>query len=97
MPTLFRFLIVNHISWIFNFRRYKLTMALTIVLYNSILLFSTLFIYLSEKTTTVLQRKICLVIAFLIIFIPAAIRYFVGVDLPNYEVAFYQIKEGIDV
>src|SRR5690554_6009517 len=72
-------------------------MALTFVLYNSIVLFSTLFIYLSEKTTTVLQRKTCLVIAFLIIFIPAAIRYFVGVDLPNYEVAFYQIKTGVEV
>lgn len=71
-------------------------MVYTLILYNSIIIFSTFFIFLSDKVRTRIQKKTCLVAAFLIVFIPAAIRYRVGVDLTNYEFAFYQIKLGVD-
>ncbi|MBQ0688803.1 EpsG family protein, partial [Providencia rettgeri] len=56
----------------------------TIIFYNFILLSSTLFVWLSEKGKRLLDRWIFLWIAFLIIFIPSAIRYGIGTDFFNY-------------
>ncbi|WP_273838843.1 EpsG family protein [Providencia rettgeri] len=56
----------------------------TIIFYNFILLSSTLFVWLSEKGKRYLDRWILLWVAFLIIFIPSAIRYGIGTDFFNY-------------
>lgn len=56
----------------------------TIIFYNFILLSSTFFVWLSEKGRTSFDRRLLLGIAFLLVFIPAAIRYDVGTDYVNY-------------
>lgn len=71
-------------------------MAFSLVFYNAILLFSTLFIWLSEKASTVGQRKLCTVIAFLIVFLPAALRYEIGIDYFSYQIIFENIRDGLD-
>lgn len=73
----------------------------TIIFYNFILLSSTLFVRLSEKGRTNFDRRFLLGIAFLLVFIPAAIRYDVGTDYLSYVSIFespsilenYKIKE----
>ncbi|OCL95926.1 EpsG family protein [Aliarcobacter thereius] len=64
----------------------------TYFIYNSILIFSTLFVWLSEKAKNGNSRFILLSIAFLIIFIPAAIRYNIGSDYWSYTELFYEYK-----
>lgn len=56
----------------------------TVVFYNFILLSSTLFVWLSEKGRTRLDRWGLLAVAFLLVFIPSAIRYDIGTDYLNY-------------
>lgn len=56
----------------------------TILLYLSILIFSTFFVYISEKGKGPLERYTFLFIAFLIVTIPPAIRYDIGTDYVNY-------------
>lgn len=56
----------------------------TVVFYNFILFSSTFFVWLSEKGRTRLDRWFFLSVAFLLVFVPAAIRYDVGTDYLNY-------------
>lgn len=73
----------------------------TIIFYNFILFSSTFFVWLSEKGRTNFDRRFLLGIAFLLVFIPAAIRYDVGTDYLSYVNIFenplilenYKIKE----
>lgn len=72
----------------------------TVIFYNFILLSSTFFVWLSEKMHYKLDRWVLLVIAFLLVFLPSAIRYDIGTDYLNYLEIFesgsylnYQIKE----
>lgn len=57
---------------------------ITVIFYSSILLFSTLFVWLSERGRTRIDCWIFLCIAFLLVFIPSAIRYDIGTDYLNY-------------
>lgn len=57
---------------------------ITVIFYNCILLFSTFFVWLSEKGKGNLERYFFLSLAFLIVFIPSAIRYDIGTDYLNY-------------
>lgn len=74
---------------------------LTVIFYSFILLSSTFFVWLSEKGRTRFDRKTLLGIAFLLVFIPSAIRYDVGTDYLSYLNIFrhptilenYKIKE----
>lgn len=68
---------------------------MTVIFYLSILSISTLFIYFSENGKGLLERRIFRLIAFLIIFIPSAIRYNVGKDYESY-VRIYQNIEYIN-
>lgn len=61
----------------------------TVIFYNFILLSSTFFVWLSEKMRYKLDRWLVLGIAFLLVFIPAAIRYDIGTDYVNY-LAIYE-------
>lgn len=69
----------------------------TYFIYNSILIFSTLFVWLSEKAKNGNSRFILLSIAFLIIFIPAAIRYNIGSDYWGYEELYNNYLMGFDI
>lgn len=71
-------------------------MVATYILYNFILFGSTFFIYLYEKAKDKYFAKFCFFIAFLILFIPAAIRYNIGTDYPSYVNIFYSIQSNID-
>src|SRR5690554_197099 len=71
-------------------------MAFSLVFYNAILLLSTLFVWLSEKASTPMQRKVCTLIAFLIVFLPAALRYEIGIDYFSYKIIFENIRDGLD-
>lgn len=72
-------------------------MIFSLGLYNSILLLSTLFVYLSEREKTAVGRKICLILAFLICTIPNAIRFEIGSDYNNYLYIFDLISRGYDL
>lgn len=61
----------------------------TVSFYISILLLSTFFTYISEKGKGPLERNFFLLISFLIIFLPSAIRYDIGTDYLSY-VRVYQ-------
>lgn len=72
----------------------------TVLFYNFILLSSTFFVWLSEKMRYKLDRWLVLGVAFLLVFIPAAIRYDIGTDYLNYLRIYesgsyinYQFKE----
>lgn len=56
----------------------------TVLFYLLILLSSTFFVYISQKGKGKLERIVFLTIAFLIVFIPSAIRYDIGVDYLSY-------------
>ncbi len=56
----------------------------TLIFYNFIFFSSTFFVWLSEKSRTYFDKMILLFIAFLIVFLPSAIRYDIGVDYLNY-------------
>lgn len=67
----------------------------TVFFYNSILLGSTLFVWLSERVRTQRDRIILLTTAFLLVFIPAAIRYDIGTDFLNY-LSIYESAESLE-
>lgn len=69
----------------------------TIFLYNFILLGSTFFVYLSEKERTTIGRFLCTTIAFLIVFLPAAFRYQIGVDYYSYTQIYETIGNGFKI
>lgn len=69
-------------------------MFLTYLVYGGVLFFSTLFVYLSERTYILIQKKMLLALSFFVIFIVAALRYNVGSDYPSYEWLFYQFQNG---
>lgn len=56
----------------------------TVIFYNFILLSSTFFAWASEKGKGNLERYFFLGLAFLLVFVPAAIRYDVGSDYMSY-------------
>ncbi len=66
----------------------------TYLIYNLIVIGSTVFMYLYEKTKQKDMAYLCLSISFLIIFIPAAIRYNIGTDYRTYVDIFNQAKTG---
>ncbi len=70
---------------------------ITILFYNLILLCSTFFIFLSEKSRTFYDRYILVFIAFLIIFLPSALRYGVGTDYFNYLEIYKNLSETINI
>lgn len=72
----------------------------TVIFYNFILLSSTFFVWMSEKGKGNLERYFFLSIAFLLVFLPAALRYDIGTDYVNYLDIYetgsyksYQFKE----
>ena len=68
----------------------------TYLIYNMILVLSFLSAYLAEFSKTKFQRIVCRIVLFNILFIPAAIRYNVGTDYPNY-VDYFNSVYGNDV
>ena len=66
----------------------------SILLYNFILLSSTIFLYFSEYDKTPIVRKICLILAFLIVVIPSAIRFEIGADYLSYLNLYERIVSG---
>src|SRR5690554_6268916 len=71
-----------------------LMLSMTFVLYNSILLLSTLFVYLSDKIAGKYGKFFLLSIAFLILYLPAAIRFNIGSDYLSYKDIFYTIASS---
>lgn len=71
-------------------------MAITYIIYNLILIFSTFFIFLAEKRKAKTEKFIYILISFSIIFIPAAIRYNIGADYFSYVNIFNEIKFNSD-
>ncbi len=72
----------------------------TVIFYNSILFVSTFFVWLSEKSKGRLERYFFLGLAFVLVFLPSAIRYDIGTDYVNYLRIYetgsyinYQFKE----
>ncbi|WP_353675354.1 EpsG family protein [Acinetobacter towneri] len=63
----------------------------TVIFYCSILLFSTLFIYLRDKGKGKLEYYFFTILAFLLVFIPSAIRYEIGADYLNYKKIYLNI------
>ena len=57
----------------------------TVIFYNIILFSSTFFVYLSEKGRRKIDRQFLLGIAFLLVFVPSAIRYDIGTDYMAYK------------
>lgn len=66
----------------------------TYFLYLSILTFSTAFVWLYEKADCPIIARLMLFIAFLIVFLPAALRYNIGTDYWSYVDMFQEIKNG---
>ena len=56
----------------------------TVLFYSYILLLSTFFVYFSENGKGRIDKYTFIIIAFLLVFIPSAIRYDVGTDYFNY-------------
>src|SRR5690554_7739150 len=69
---------------------------ISLFFYNSALLFSTLFIWLSEKVGSAGQKFFCIIVAFLILLLPAALRYEIGIDYFSYKIIFENIRDGFD-
>ncbi len=61
----------------------------TYLLYNSILIFVAFFSFLAEKIDNKYARGWCRFFVFLVLFIPAALRYQTGTDYNNYIKMFY--------
>lgn len=72
-------------------------MAGTYLLYNGIVIFSTIFVFFAEKTKHEGLRWLLLAGSFLIIYIPAAIRYNIGSDYWSYESLYNQYLIGDDL
>lgn len=56
----------------------------TVIFYNIIILSSTFFVWLSGEVKTHPQKLFLLSAAFLIVFLPSAVRYDIGADYLNY-------------
>lgn len=82
----------------------------TVSFYTLIFLISTFFVYISDKGKGALERKVFLCLAFLIFFVPSAIRYDIGTDYLNYvdiyenieyhkyiEPAYYYLNLGLNL
>lgn len=67
-------------------------MISTFFLYNSILLFSFFFAYCGEKVGNKRQEVLCRIMVFLVLWIPASLRYGIGTDYFSYQ----SIYEHID-
>lgn len=67
----------------------------TVFFYNLIVLSSTFFVYFSEKCKYRFDRNILLFIAFLIITIPAALRYQIGIDYKGYLNVYTEIASNL--
>ena len=63
----------------------------TLIIYNLILLFSTLFAYFATYAFTKIQRLISRLFCFLVLFLPASIRYGIGTDYFAYVDIFNHI------
>lgn len=72
-------------------------MAFSFFLYNTVLIVSTILVFLSDKVKGQRQKNATLLLAFFVVVIPAALRYGIGVDYFNYEKAFYGIANGEDL
>lgn len=70
-------------------------MVMTLLLYNFILFGSTTCIFISEKCPRIFDKNIMRFAAFLIITIPAALRFNVGYDYPSYVQIFEKYSAGI--
>jgi len=68
----------------------------TVIFYNFILLSSTFFVWASEKGKGNLERYFFLGLAFLLVFVPAAFRYELGVDYFSYKLIYENIQNGLD-
>lgn len=66
----------------------------TYFLYSSILFFSTFFVYIYEKEKNSILSFCFIFVAFLIVFIPSAIRYNIGIDYSTYVEIFNLIEIG---
>lgn len=66
----------------------------TFIIYNFILLSSTTLIFYSEKCRYHFDRNILLFLAWSIVFIPAAIRYNIGIDYRGYVAIYNAITEN---
>ena len=69
----------------------------TFLLYNSILVFSTLFVFLYEKSKERIFSLFFLITAFLIIYIPAAVRYNIGADYFSYVNIYEKYSMGGEI
>ena len=65
---------------------------ITYLLYNTILLGCFVSSYLAEKLDTKNGRLVCRFIVFLLLTVPASLRYYTGADYGNYLKMFYNIK-----
>lgn len=63
----------------------------SIIFYNSILLFSTFFVFLADKGKGLFEKRLFLLFAFSMVFLPSALRYDVGTDY----MAYVNIYEGL--
>ncbi|MDI9738109.1 EpsG family protein [Stutzerimonas stutzeri] len=68
-------------------------MLITVFFYSSIVIVSALFVYLSENSKKIEEKLIMLFFAFLVVFIPAAIRYNIGTDFLAYIDIFENIEQ----
>lgn len=66
----------------------------TIIFYNFILFLSTLFVYFSEKAKNKYGSILFLAISFLIIFLPAALRFNIGTDYWSYVEIYEAVGAG---
>src|SRR5699024_11119162 len=62
--------------------------------YGGVLFFSTGLLYLADKVKGKLEKRVLVVLSFLMVFIVAAIRYNVGSDYPSYAHLFYVFPAG---
>lgn len=69
-------------------------MISTLLLYNFVLLFSTFFVWLSEKNKDNTTKYVYLYIAFLSVFFVSAFRYGLGKDYFNYLDIFLDVSQN---
>ncbi len=69
----------------------------TFLIYNGILFFSTFFVLLYEKNKSRSIAGLFLAVAFLVIFVPAAIRYNIGADYWSYAKIFNEFNSSYGV
>lgn len=67
-------------------------MITTYFLYNSILLFSSLFAFCGEKVNSKKEEYLCRIIVFMILWIPASLRYGIGTDYFSYKAIYEHLN-----